>query len=69
MNLKVRAVKVLANQLDLELRDTLKTGVRHLGLSGGDHVLRDGYGRVWLVDLVLETCTLCVGLAPKVTRF
>lgn len=41
---------------------------RWLGMHAGNHVFKDNEGRLWGVDLVVDSLTLYVGYAPKVTR-
>jgi hypothetical protein len=47
------------------LRQKLNIRATYLGVSGADHILRDDKGRVWSVDLVVNTCILNVGLPPS----
>jgi len=69
LNHKVRALGVLATHCGVELRDVLSLGWRHLGVAGGNHVIRDEAGRLWGVDLVLDRVTMYVGLAPRIEEY
>jgi len=63
---QVRATSLVAFFLGSDLT-TLRCEGRRLrwhGLNGGDHVVSDHRGRVYLVDLVCETVALNVGCYP-----
>lgn len=61
-----RAALVLAKHLQAkqggEIRDHLCS---YIGTTGGDHIFRDKNRRLWAVDLVVNSCLLCVGLPPS----
>lgn len=59
LNCRIRALK-LAKAAGYQ-------GLRYLGTSGGNHVLRDAQGRAVGVDLVVGGVCLYVGIPPKVT--
>lgn len=69
MNARVRAFGLLAKHRKVELRDMLSLGYRHIGTTGGDHVIRDPEGRLFGVDLVARQVKLFVGYPPRVSKW
>ena len=66
MTLRVRALSLTAAHLGLELRGALRAGLEHVGVHGGDHVVRDARGRLFGVDLVTRSVAMFVGVPPQV---
>jgi hypothetical protein len=63
---RMRTVELVAQHKGVERAGS---GLRYLGVTGADHVVRDREGRLYRVDLVLNKVSLCVGIAPRVERW
>jgi hypothetical protein len=65
---RARAYLLVAKYIGATVGETRHLGLRYLGMSGGDHIIRDRDGCLYGADLVIGHVVLYVGHPPKITR-